>query len=291
MAKKKEDKEDSKKITFFSKNTIHCPICEGDFYKEELYRGGGRLLAGKLTDELRRLYEPSRKFGEIYPLIYVLLVCPYCYYSALPSDFMQVEKSREKIRKGAELRKSALLKVFGELDFSKPRDLAEGIASHVFAIMCYDSVEKRLAPTVKQAFLSLRCAWLCNDMHRKSPNENYDTLAKLFYRKARFFYQMSLQREQKGEETLTAAGNLGPDIDKNYGYEGILYLCGLLEYRYGNVKDPSKRVEALELIRRTIGKAHGLGKASKAKPSAILEKVKDLYDKIGKEIEDLKKDK
>jgi uncharacterized protein len=290
MAKKKEDKEDSKKITFFLKNTIHCPICEGDFYKEELYRGGGRLLAGKLTDELRRLYEPSRKFGEIYPLIYTLLVCPYCYYTAMPQDFNQVEKSREKIKQNTERRKAVLQKLFGDIDFTKSRDLVEGIASHVFAVMCYDFADKRLAPTVKQAILSIRCAWLCNDMHAKSPNENYDYLAKIFYRKARFFYELAIEREQKGQETLTSAGQLGPDIDKNYGYEGILYLWGLLEYRYGNTKDSGMRLEALERIRRVIGKAHGLGKASKAKPSAILEKVKDLYEKIGKEIEDQKKE-
>jgi uncharacterized protein (DUF2225 family) len=290
MAMKKPVKDDSKKITFFSKNTIHCPVCEGDFYKEELYRGGGRLNAGKLTDELRRLYEPSKKFGEIYPLVYILITCPYCYYTAFPTDFLQVEKSREKIRQNTDQRKTVLAKLFGELDFTKTRDLVEGIAGHVFAVMCYDFVERRLSPTIKQAICSLRCAWLCDDMHRKAPNENYDYLARLFYRNARFFYQMSIEREQKGEETLTTVGHLGPDIDKSYGYEGILYLCGLLEYRYGSTKEPGKRVEALEKIRRVIGKAHGLGKASKAKPSAILEKVKDLYDKIGKEIESLKKD-
>ncbi|MBN1410184.1 MAG: DUF2225 domain-containing protein [Spirochaetales bacterium] len=285
-----KDKDEVKKITFFTKNTIHCPVCGGDFYKEELYRGGGRLLAGKLTEELRRLYEPSKKYGEINPLIYVIIVCPYCNYAAFPADFPHAEKKADKLKADTEKRKSALLKIFDDIDFTKPRDLKEGVASYFFATMCYDHFDKRFGPTIKQGICSLRCAWLFNDFHKKMPNENYDYLAKIFYRKARFFYSMALEREQRGEETLGAVSHLGPDMDKNYGYEGVLYIGGLLEYNYGNKQDPEKRAESLGKLRRVIGKAHGLGKASKAKPSAILEKAKDLFDKIGKELDSMKKD-
>ena len=36
--------------------------------------GSGRLNAGELTEELRRLYIPSKKYGEVNPLIYYIVV-------------------------------------------------------------------------------------------------------------------------------------------------------------------------------------------------------------------------
>ena len=53
----------SVKVTFFSKNPIECPLCNTKFYKEDLLSGRGRLIAGDLSDELRRFYEPSQKYG------------------------------------------------------------------------------------------------------------------------------------------------------------------------------------------------------------------------------------
>jgi uncharacterized protein len=42
-----EDK--AKRITYFLKDPIECPVCETSFYKEELLSGSGRLIAGNLT--------------------------------------------------------------------------------------------------------------------------------------------------------------------------------------------------------------------------------------------------
>ena len=67
---KEKDKEKQKRITFFSNKPINCPVCGDNFYKEDLLSRGGRLIAGDLTDELRRLYQPSVVYGEIFPLIY-----------------------------------------------------------------------------------------------------------------------------------------------------------------------------------------------------------------------------
>ena len=78
----------SEKTTFFSKNPIVCPVCETSFYKEDLLSGGGRLIAGELTEELHRTYEPSKKYGEVYPLVYAVLVCPSCLYAAYTQDFL-----------------------------------------------------------------------------------------------------------------------------------------------------------------------------------------------------------
>ncbi|EMG10816.1 hypothetical protein LEP1GSC151_0025, partial [Leptospira interrogans serovar Grippotyphosa str. LT2186] len=36
------------------------PICNEVHQKENMFQGGGRLIAGKLTIELRRLYEKNK---------------------------------------------------------------------------------------------------------------------------------------------------------------------------------------------------------------------------------------
>ncbi len=284
------DKEEKKKkITFFSNKAITCPVCGKGFYREDLLTGGGRLIAGELSDELRRIYEPSLNFGEIYPLIYVLNVCPECYYTAYPEDFSKIEGPvTHRLEELTETRKKSIEFVFSSLDYTQPRTLKEGAASFFFALSCYDYFPKFYLPTFKRGVSALRAAWLFNELHRKYPSENYEYLSQLFYRKADFYYRLTLEKDQRGEEGLKPKINYGPDLDKNYGYDGILYITGVLEYKYGPKKDPQKRIKSLENIRRLFSKLFGIGKASKEKPSTILDKAKDLFFKIGQELDTLK---
>ena len=281
-----------KKVTFFSKKAIACPVCGTSFFKEELFSGGGRLMAGALTDDLRRLYEPSKKYGELFPLIYFVLVCPNCLFAAFPADFLQGDYKKIQNVLDAEniKRKESTALLFKELNYFEPRRLAEGVASYMLAVMCYDHFDKKASPTIKQGVCCLRNAWLLSDLHRKSPGENWDYLSRIFYRKASFFYNQALEKEQTGAELLSGIKNLGPDLDKNYGYEGLLYLAGHLVFNYGSKKDIKNRLDKLGKIKRYISKMHGIGKASKDKPSVIINKAKDLYDAIGNEIQELSKE-
>jgi len=272
---------DSAHVTFFSREKTRCPICETLFGREELRTGRGRLIAGNLTDELRRNYEPSRKFGEVTPLLYPVTVCPSCYYAAYDRDFLDIpEEAKAEIR----LRTDARLRSFHALDpvidFNGPRDLTEGLASYFFAAVCYDSFPKEFTPTFKQGVSTLRGAWLCSDLHRKDSSAHWDQVAMIFYRKARFFYRESIDREQNGTESIPNTLNLGPDIDKNYGYDGVLYITGLLEFKYGPRKDPVRRTQELERAKRTVSRLFGMGKASKSKPSALLDMARDLFAEI-----------
>ena len=196
--------EKAKKVTYFAKKHTRCPVCGTTFFKEEMYTGGGRLMAGKLADDLRRIYEPSKKYGELFPLIYFITVCPFCYYATYPGDFLKVsENGKDKIEKETEKRKKSIGLIFPSINFTEPRDLEEGLASFYLAVMCYEYFEKRFSPTIKQAICTIRSAWICNDLHRRFPGENYDYLEKLFYRKARFFYNQAIELEQNGKELLS----------------------------------------------------------------------------------------
>lgn len=272
-------------LTFFSKQPLTCPVCEGKIYKEEMRTGRGRQIAGNLTRELRRNYEPSKQYGPVYPLIYPVIVCPTCFYAAYSDDFPSVpESKRETLESETDHRLDAFNDLLPPLDFSEPRGLKEGVASYVLATMCYEQFPKQFSPTFKSGVSQLRAAWLCGDLHKTHPTENYDYLARVLYRKARFYYSLAVEREQNGKEPMSGAKHLGPDLDKNYGYDGVLYISGLLEYQYGPRSDPEKRRDALDRAKRTVARIFGMGKASKNKPAAILDNARDVYESITREL-------
>jgi uncharacterized protein len=280
---------ETQKVTFFEKKQTVCPVCDAKFYREDLLSGGGRLIAGDLSKELRRNYEPSKKFGAIHPLIYPVTVCPVCYFAALPVDFAAVpEAAIRRAETNADERRESIGLIFPALDFTAPRTLREGIASHYFAVMCCEFYDKKANPTFKAGLASLRAAWLLSDLHRDEPGENWDHVARVFYRKALFYYQLALERESAGHEAFDQALAFGPDLDKNYGYYGVIYLAAYLEYKYGSTANPEKRAASLEYARRMMAKIFGVGKSSKNKPSAILDSAKEVYEAMGAELESLK---
>ncbi len=279
--------DNKQSVTFFAKTDTICPVCGASFNKEEMRTGSGRLNAGELTEELRRLYIPSKKFGEINPLIYYIIVCPSCYFAASQSDFTEIREQHAKLLKdGAEDRLASIGEIFPQTDFRSPRTLVEGIGSYYLATMALEVFPKDMSPTIKGGIYSLRSAWICNDLHSKYPDENYDYLASVFYRKARFYYIKALKGEQDGSEGIGGAKNLGPDLDKNYGYDGVLYMAAYLQYKYAPKDDEAKRKVAISDAKRIVARIFGMGKASKNKPAAILDNAKALYDKIKTELKE-----
>lgn len=269
-------------LTFFQKKPTVCPVCGTEFYREELLTGRGRLIAGKLTQELRRLYEPSQKFGEVYPLAYPVTVCPNCYYAAWKEDFLKLpEEAVDAAEADTSKRISWVAEVLEGVDFRANRGLAEGLASFMLAIMCYDYFKAEVSPIIKQGISAIRAAWLALDMHKKLAKSNYDHLAKMLYRKARFFYLTAIEYESSGKQSIGGCPNLGPDLDKNYMFDGVLYIYGFLEYHFGPKSDPKKREANLNKAKRTIARIFGMGKATKNKPVVILDNARDLYAEIG----------
>jgi uncharacterized protein (DUF2225 family) len=273
------------KVSFMSKEEYNCPVCETGFHREELLTGSGRLIAGAITDELHRLYEPSAKYGVIYPLVYQATVCPKCWFASMDKDFLNPPgESKDKAAKDREKRMKSARLIFPSADFTQPRDLVNGAASLYLALYCYDYYTKEFSPTMKQAVAALRTGWLLDEMDGKYPGFHYDWLARLFKKKSQFLYNEAIRKEQSGKETLSGIKNFGPDTDKNYSYEGALYLSALLKLKYGSRTDALSRAEALENAKRTIAKIFGLGKSSKSKPGPLLEHARELYDNINKEL-------
>jgi hypothetical protein len=205
----------------------------------------------------------------------------------MESDFPLLPyENKEEAKNDIEKRKNETLLIFPNIDFYENRTLMEGAASHYLTLRCYDYYNKQTSPTIKQGLASLRCAWLLDELHIRYPDQHYDWLATLFRKKAQYLYNEALTREQSGKETLSGMKAFGPDTDKNYSYEGMLYICAYLRYKFGPANNAEERKTSLEDARRTIAKLFGMGKSSKDKPGAFLEHARNLYDTINKELTD-----
>lgn len=279
--------EENKRISFRQKNSTLCPVCRNEFYREEMFTGSGRLISDRITDELRRLYKESKKFGKIYPLSYLLNVCPNCLYTAYPKDFNDVtEQEILKLQEMRPARKNAVVKFFGQLDFNEDRNLMLGAASYMLAVDCYNFRRKNVGPTFKKGVSSIRAAWLFSDLADEYPDHPYKKLSQFFYKKAYEYYLKILDILQTGGEPADAAGNMGPDTDKNWGYEGILYVSAVLTIKYGTTeKDLEKRIANFNISKRYLSRLFGSGKSSKSVPTELLEKTRTLYDKINEMLE------
>ncbi len=278
---------DKAKISFYGKNEIQCPVCDQKFKKEELLSGGGRMNAGNLTDELHRLYIPTQKYGDIHPLIYPVAVCPKCLYSAYLSDFSKIStETVNKMKKGVDARIAEAKNLFPRYNFKKNRTLTEGILSYILAMMCYNYMEPQNQPVFKQGLSALRAAWLCNDFHLKSPNDNFDYLRDIMYRKADFFYTQMVVVEKDGKEDYEEITHFGPDIDHNNGFDGALFISGLLDYKYGPKNSKKDRIQSLKNAKIAVSRIVGMGKSSKSKTSDFVENARELHSRIK---DDLKK--
>jgi uncharacterized protein (DUF2225 family) len=202
-------------------------------------------------------------------------------FNALPKDMI------DKASGDTEARRAEVALIDKDVDFYESRTLIAGAVSQYLVLRCYDYYSKEFSPTVKQALAAIRAAWLFDELNANEPNQNWDWLALLFKKKSRFLYSNALRLETTGKETLSALRNLGPDTDNNYGYEGLLYITALLEYKYGDTQDGEARIAALGENKRNLAKMFGMGKSSKSKPGPLLEKSKALYDQLAKELNEV----
>ena len=285
-SKKVENPGKKPKISYWSKNRCHCPVCQNNFEREEMLSGSGRMIAGELTDELHRVFEPSAKYGQIYPVIYSIGACPKCHTALFWSDFEEIQdnNSLNALLADSKNRKEIVNNMFPYYELTRERNLLDGAAMYYLALLCYEKADIAYAPTFKRAEISLRLAWLCNEIERVCPEHNYGYIAQVFYRKALFFYQQTLINETGRIESIESVANFGPDTDKNYGYDGVIYLSGLLEYKYGQRENQELRLKKLDESKKAIARIFGLGKSSKAKPGPLLEVAKSLYDKMTSEL-------
>lgn len=282
-----------KKVSYYAKEESKCPICEHYHSKEEMLSGGGRLIAGNLGQDLRRAYKPSPKFGVVIPLAYSVQVCPNCLYASYSRDFATLKPNEiEAIAATQDYRRQLIQTLFGDINFEEPRDLVLGTASLLLAIDCYHLRGKEVAPTVKKAVSSIRVAWLLDDLFAKAAYRPYDKVRDFYFMQAASAYLDVLEIMQSGKEPLDQATYmLGPDLDHNWGYDGIIYLNSYLTRKYIDkmANTDQEKFNLLDKSKRYLSKLYGTGKSNKSKPNVIVDMAKDLYDEIGELLDELEK--
>lgn len=273
-------------ISYWSKEKCNCPVCKKSFAKEIMLSGNGRMIAGNLSDDLHRTFEPSARFGRVYPLIYEIGACPNCFTALLWSDFKELKNkdALERLYSSKDSRKSKVETIFPHFVLNRERTIFDGAAMYYLAVLTYGETNPELLPTMKSAFLTLRLAWLSRELNAVCSGHNYDYISQVFYQKALFFYNQAIINETERTERSSSLANFGPDMDKNYGWDGVIYIRGLLEYKYGQKDDIQLRLKSLSESKTAIARIFGLGKSSKDKPGPLLEKARDLYDQLSKEL-------
>jgi uncharacterized protein (DUF2225 family) len=104
------------------------------------------------------------------------------------------------------------------------------------------------------------------------------------------FYGEVLECERSGSESIEDVPHHGPDLDNNYGFDGVLYLLGVLLLKYGQSDDAARRIKALRDARSAVSRIVGMGQSSKSKPSALLDLGRELHKKIKTELEALSRE-
>ena len=276
------------RITYISSEKTVCPVCDATLYREELHSGRGRIVADTLTRELRYIYKPSEKYGIVNPLLYSITVCPQCTYSAFKTDFTRISKQTiAGIRRTENARVFSLSKIFANINFRQPRGLPAGILSYYYALLCYQHWPTDLGPTIKQALATLRLAWLCGDLYALEPDNNWDAMTRIFYRKARYLYRLAWEHDESQTELLPKDFNLGPDTDTNYGIDGIRYLCSYLDFRWGPKYDPTVRKGNLKQAKERLALVFSAKKERRVVPPPILANARDIHTAINDELRNL----
>lgn len=199
-------------------------------------------------------------------------------------------RRNRKIRSQFDTRRSNLEKILGPLDFYQDRNLVLGAASYLLAIECYQNRKASVAPTPKKAVCSVRGAWYFEDLNNDFPNMGFDKVRDLLYQKAAGWYTETMEIMQSGSEPVDQASYiLGPDTDKNWAFDGVIYLSAYLTMKFKDelAPDPAAKLNLLVRAKRTLSRLYGSGKGSKSKPSVIIDMAKELYDEYNKLIEEM----
>lgn len=266
-------------VTFFSKNLITCPACGTEFQREELQTGRGRINAGDLTDELRRLYIPTQKYGTVNPLIYPIVVCPECFFAGLPSDMQKMTETQiSKINKDKANRLNLIRKLFGEtLNFKDYRNAITGLGSYILAFMNTIHLSKEFSPTARRGLYTLRAAWLADDVYKKTNLTHFKNLQQEMYRQALINYENALERQMKNIEPFDGFVWMGPDVDTNFGYDGMLYITAVLTLKNLDLFSREEQIYKIGRTKIVLSKIFGIGKSNKEKPKALVSQSKNLY--------------
>lgn len=179
---------------------VVCPVCDVEFTTENVRQDAIRVK-GRDTDFM--VY-----YEDINPNLYLVWVCPKCYYAALKDDFQTLTGKEKKILQDTTSKRFSISKM---ADFTKERDEILGILSYELAGFCYG---ERKSSNEKLASIYLREAWIAREIGDWDVERECLERSATFYKKA--FYE---------------------DYDLKMAKSEIMYLIGEINRRLGNYEE------------------------------------------------------
>jgi hypothetical protein len=183
--------------------SINCPVCKYKFEAEYPEEGSYKVISQD-TDFMK-------SYLGVNPELYVIYVCPQCFYAAFREDFLNIPWviCEELIK-----RKPEREDIVKNADFNKRRNMYLALLSYEVAVACY---KLRKDSSEKIANIMMKAAWLAREM-------NSWQLEKEFLKKALIYYIRAFEHERDLKMDQTTS----------------LYIIGEINRRLGNYEEAKK---------------------------------------------------
>lgn len=283
------------KNSYLVKEPLICPACRTSFQREEMLTGRGRLIAQNLQIDLRRTYSYKEDQEVVNPLFFNTATCPNCLTSLFHQDFAIVAQKPELIellREKTLFRKEMLtsFKSIYPLSFKKARNPFLGACSLALASETYQHIKyHRINSITKSALCALRASWLFSDSVLLFPKQEtiLKDISQKYYQKASLIFASALELVSEKQLESVTSFYFGPDLDNNYSFDGFIYIAIYLQYYHSHSLSKSEKLNLYSKLKAYLSRAFGLGKASREKPSNIINLIRDLYTEINQTLESL----
>lgn len=202
-----DDLSESLKLVLYDKNYT-CPICENTFKAKSIRVGKNQLL--EVDDDLYAHY------AIINPLLYDVITCPNCNYSAIVKNFEKLLPRQQKWLQ------TNLVSVFTHpTAFGEYTTTEEAIHKHKLALLMAINKKSKIG---EQSYLALHIAWLYRDL-------GDDVNEKAFLQKAFAGFSETLETE-----TTPILG-----LDEYT----IMYMLAAIAFKLGDTESSKKFLSIL----------------------------------------------
>lgn len=258
-------------ITFGAK--MKCPLCNAGFEYEKCYT---KKISPKTRDiSLRNIYDTATD-AHPNPIIYSLVICPNCIFTAFEPDFAEIKAKPADIQEATKSSK-ALLTAVGRttFDLTGLRGPQIGLASYYLAEIWYDIQNKSPMRNFRLALTAYRRAWMLDIALDAGliDEDRFRSERRKALTKAELHYEQSYLGER-----LKLGTFCGPDYGVDFGDIAMPYLITYSNYVLA--KDPAltaaERLGRASKARKFLSIA--LNAASKSGARELQAKVMELRD-------------